>query len=195
MKSRYEIQIQRIMKTTDCLNLIQDSTGNHYDQFEKGSKTEKEVIQNIYICSKKLNGLETGRYAYRQLLSQLIWPVCRYTFQNNLLGFIIRIITVGRGNDGCSVVYDSLRPHGLQSATLLCSWDFPGKNTEVSCHFLLQNILPTRGSNLRLLYWQAGSLPLSHQGWPLSTSVAINYLFTVNAKWISQATRTLAFPL
>ena len=25
-----------------------------------------------------------------------------------------------------------LRPHGLQSARLLCSWDFPGKNTRVS---------------------------------------------------------------
>ena len=167
MKSRYEIQIQRIMKTTDCLNLIQDSTGNHYDQFEKGSKTEKEVIQNIYICSKKLNGLETGRYAYRQLLSQLIWPVCRYTFQNNLLGFIIRIITVGRGNDGCSVVYDSLRPHGLQSATLLCSWDFPGKNTEVSCHFLLQEIFPTQISHLGLLHCRTILYCLSQLGSPM----------------------------
>ena len=27
-------------------------------------------------------------------------------------------------------------------------------------------IFPTQGPNLRLLYWQAGSLPLSHQGRP-----------------------------
>ena len=26
---------------------------------------------------------------------------------------------------------------------LLCPWDFPGKNTEVGCHFLLQGIKPT----------------------------------------------------
>ena len=31
-----------------------------------------------------------------------------------------------------------LWPHGLQPARLLCLWDFPGKNTGVSCHFLLQ---------------------------------------------------------
>ena len=29
----------------------------------------------------------------------------------------------------------------------LCSWDSPGKNTEVVCHFLLQGIFPTQGSN------------------------------------------------
>ena len=30
---------------------------------------------------------------------------------------------------------------------LLHSWDFPGKNTGVGCHFLLQGIFPTQGSN------------------------------------------------
>ena len=33
---------------------------------------------------------------------------------------------------------DSLRPHRRQPARLLCPWDFPGKNTGVGCHFLLQ---------------------------------------------------------
>ena len=33
---------------------------------------------------------------------------------------------------------DSLQPHGLQPTRLLCPWDFPGKNTGVGCHFLLQ---------------------------------------------------------
>ena len=34
----------------------------------------------------------------------------------------------------------------------------------VGCHFLLQRIYPIQESNLLLLLWQAGSLPLSHQG-------------------------------
>ena len=34
----------------------------------------------------------------------------------------------------------------------LWPWDFPGKNTGVGCHFLLQGIFPTQGSNLGLLY-------------------------------------------
>ena len=57
-----------------------------------------------------------------------------------------------------------LQPHGLWPARLLCPWDFPGKNTGVGCHSLLQGIFSTQGSNLCLLYWQADSLPLSHQG-------------------------------
>lgn len=42
-------------------------------------------------------------------------------------------------------------------------WDFPLKNSGVGCRFLPQSFL-TRGLNLRLLHWQAGSLPLSHLG-------------------------------
>ena len=40
---------------------------------------------------------------------------------------------------------------------------FPGRNTGVGCHFLLQGIFPTPGLNPRLwhlLHWQARSLPL-----------------------------------
>ena len=34
---------------------------------------------------------------------------------------------------------------------LLCRWDSPGKNIGVGCHFLLQGIFPTQGSNPHLL--------------------------------------------
>ena len=50
-----------------------------------------------------------------------------------------------------SVVSDSLWPHGLQPTRLLCPLDSPGKNTGVGCHFLLQGIFPTQGSNPHLL--------------------------------------------
>ena len=46
-------------------------------------------------------------------------------------------------------------------------WDSPGKNIGVGCHFLLQGIFPTQGSNphlLWLLHWQAASLLLRHLG-------------------------------
>ena len=45
-----------------------------------------------------------------------------------------------------------LQPHGLQAARLLCPWDFPGKNTGLGCHFLLQGILLTQGLNPGLLH-------------------------------------------
>ena len=37
-----------------------------------------------------------------------------------------------------SVVPDSVRPHRRQPTRLPHPWDFPGKNTGVGCHFLLQ---------------------------------------------------------
>ena len=46
-----------------------------------------------------------------------------------------------------SVMSNSLRPHGLCPTRLLHPWDFPGKNTEVGCHFLLQEIFQTQGLN------------------------------------------------
>ena len=33
-----------------------------------------------------------------------------------------------------------------------CPWDFPGKNTGVDCHSLLQGIFPSQGSNPHLLW-------------------------------------------
>ena len=67
-----------------------------------------------------------------------------------------------------SVVSSSSGPHGLQPTRLLCPWDFPGMNTGVGCHFLLQGIFPTQGWNsdlLRGLRWIL--YQLSHQGGPL----------------------------
>ena len=43
-------------------------------------------------------------------------------------------------------------PQTEEPARLLCSWDFPGKNTGVSCHFLLQEIFSTQGSKPHLLH-------------------------------------------
>ena len=65
------------------------------------------------------------------------------------------------------VVSQSLRSYGLYPARLLCPWDSPSKNTGVGCHFFLQGIFPTQGSNLcllHLLHWQVDSLPLSYTG-------------------------------
>ena len=62
----------------------------------------------------------------------------------------------------CSVTSDSLRLHGLYPASLICSRNFPGNNTAVGCHFLLQGIFLTQGSHQHLFCLQhrwAGSLP------------------------------------
>ena len=59
---------------------------------------------------------------------------------------------------------DSLRPHGLGLAKIFCPWDSPGKHTGVGCHFLLQEIFLTHGSNLGFLYFRQTLYHLSQQG-------------------------------
>ena len=67
----------------------------------------------------------------------------------------------------CSVESSTLQPHELQPTKLLSQRNFPGKNTGMGCHFLLQGIFLTQGSSPRCLHlwpWQVDSLPLCPLG-------------------------------
>ena len=67
----------------------------------------------------------------------------------------------------CACVQAQSCPTFCDFMDLLCPWGYPAKNTGVGCHFLLQGIFSTQGSNpclLPLLRWQAESLPLSQLG-------------------------------
>ena len=48
-------------------------------------------------------------------------------------------------------------------------WNFPSKDTRVSCHFILQGILPVQGLNPCLLHWQAASFATESLGKPYFT--------------------------
>ena len=66
-----------------------------------------------------------------------------------------------------SVLSNSLRPHELWPARLLCPWDSSGKNSGVNFHALLQGIFLTQGLKLglfHLLHQQADSLLLAPPG-------------------------------
>ena len=54
----------------------------------------------------------------------------------------------------------------LWTVACLCSWDFPGKNTGVDCHSLLQGIFPTQGSNPGFPHSRQILYHLSHQRSP-----------------------------
>ena len=66
---------------------------------------------------------------HKEIFIETCWP----QIPQQWLVTILISVSVSR-----SVVPDSLRPHGLQSTRFLCPWDFPGKDTGVGCHFLLQ---------------------------------------------------------
>ena len=111
----------------------------------------------------------------------------------------LKICTEPRACCACCVALVlSLGPHGLKPTRLLCPWDSPGKDTGVGCHFLLQGIFLTQGSNLRLLcllHWQVGSLPRASprnpytkpqktpkpkQSWEKRTNLEVSYTLISN---------------
>ena len=65
-------------------------------------------------------------------------------------------------SESCSVVSDSLRPHGLYSP-----WNSLGQNTGVGSLSLLQRIFPTQESNQCLLHCRQILHQLSYQGSPV----------------------------
>ena len=105
--------------------------------------------------------------------------------------FIVQRVSFLNFGMSRSVVSDSLHPHGLQPTRLLCPWDSSDKNTGVGCHFLLQGIFPTQGSNPGLPHCRQILYYLSHQGslyWALtdtkctfSISYEINIVDTLTA--------------
>ena len=67
-----------------------------------------------------------------------------------------------------------------QGWDFLCLWDFPGKNTGVGCHALLQGIFPTQGLNPSLPHCRQILNCLSHRGKPkviVSLHVDTNSVF------------------
>ena len=72
-----------------------------------------------------------------------------------------------------SFMSDSLQTHGLYPARLLHPWDFPGKNTGVGCHFLLQGIFLSQGWNAHLVHCSR-LYHRSHQG-------TLEYIYITNS--------------
>ena len=72
---------------------------------------------------------------------------------------IYRIMEKANESECCSVVSDSLWPHGLYSPQ-----NSPGQNTGVVGLSLLQGIFPTQGSNPGLLHCRWILYQLSHKG-------------------------------
>ena len=67
------------------------------------------------------------------MLLQMAWIT--FSFRLNNIPFYIYVCVYT--HNAQSVMSDSLWPHGLQPARLLCPWNFPGKNIRVGLHFFL----------------------------------------------------------
>ena len=68
---------------------------------------------------------------------------------------------------------------------LLHPWDFLGKSTGVGCHFLLQGIFPTQGSNPGLLHCRQTLYRLSHQGRLYLINISFFPHYCISCTWIT----------
>ena len=113
---------------------------------------ELELFLSSTAFSKYLKHLEILQSW--PLLSQLLWaassfPVCSKEKEESL-----------------SHVWLFETPWTVACTTLLHPRDFLGKSTGVGCHFLLQGIFPTQGSNPGLPHCRQMLSRLSQQGSP-----------------------------
>ena len=100
-----------------------------------------------------------------------IWMHCNLPFAYFSLTIVLYVFILSMCVN-CSVMSNSLQPHGLQPTRLLYSWNSPSRNTGVGYHLLLQRIFPTQGSNSVLLNCRQILYHLSYQGkWKWSCSV------------------------
>ena len=81
-----------------------------------------------------------------------------YTLNRQIVRYMNYISVKVLVTQSCLTVYNPMdcSPPGS------CPWNFPGKNTRVGCHFLLQGIFPTQGSNPALLHCRQILYHLSH---------------------------------
>ena len=78
------------------------------------------------------------------------WPGLTEVFWTRLR---LRRPEAGNSVLGLSVVTDSLRPHGLWPARLLCTWDFSSKDIAVGCHLLLQEGMVSQEQMVSIYSW------------------------------------------
>ena len=105
------------------------------------------------------------RFPILLLTHLLIHPqghICKY-----ILAFLCLVTQL------CPTLCDPV-DHSLPGSSVL--GDYPGKNTGVSCHALLQGIFPTQGSNPGLPHCRPNSLPSELQGKPKNTGMGSLFL-------------------
>ena len=108
-------------------------------------------MKRTFVYSLKLDSV--GLSVPSQRDDENFLPICMG--QRTTEKSIINIALSESESVTLSVASDSWQPHGLEPARLLCPWNFPDKNTEVSLPFPSKGNLPNPGIEPRSPVLQA----------------------------------------
>ena len=101
-------------------------------------------MEPFCILPKNLSAKFCAQFqCFTQWLSLGCVRLCILVYELSIKNLIFSVYLLVVAVVSHSAVSDSLKHHELQSARLLCPWNFPGKNNEVGCHFCLQCIYQT----------------------------------------------------
>ena len=85
--------------------------------------------RHVYTC--------THKHTHVYILGTQNWERCEANRRSHVL-LVIAAAAAAAAAKSLQSCPDSVRPHSQQPTRLLHSWDSPGKNTGVGCHFHLQ---------------------------------------------------------
>ena len=113
-------------------------------------KSESEVAQSCPTPSDPMDCSLSGSSVHRIFQARVLeWvplpspglcnrrPHFPFSGKKDTVPHLLGVLPEEKVSVSHSAASNSLGPHGLQPARLLCSWDSPGKNTGMVCHSLL----------------------------------------------------------
>ena len=148
--------IQRCINSFICVGLYTFS-----------GKTKNIQTAHLWLILKLCEALLLSKYIFRVVISFGWINIVSSTFLWLVLSWKWK----------CSIVCNSLGPHGLYSP-----WTSPGQNTGVGSRSLLQGTFPTQGLNPGLPQCRQILYQLSHQGSPRMMERVV-YPFSSGSSW------------
>ena len=122
--------------------------------------TEIEQIISLFVWKhknlKESNQLEKGEWNWRNQPSVLQTILQSHRHQDSIVKVKVQLLSHVR-------LFTTPWMVAHQPTRFLRPWDSPGKNTGVGCHFLLQGIFSTQGSNPGLQNCRRILYQLSHR--------------------------------
>ena len=110
---------------------------------QRSSQHLKSLLQH---CSSKASIFQCSRFfmvqpSHPYMTTGKTIALTRWTFVGKVMSLLFNMLNYfSSAQFSRSVMSDSLSPIGYRPPDFSCSRDFPGKNTGVDCHFLLQRI-------------------------------------------------------